>query len=149
MVSPQAFDKMLTELNVTSYQGVDASSAVDVAWVDMRDYDRILIQATATELTGVGITALRILANAESDGSGTDVVIVAHAVGTAPDAVGDSLVLECSAEQIVQEGEDNSLDLRYVSVNMTAANSNDRILTTYIRKPGRYAFDALTADSIA
>lgn len=136
--------KLTSEVKVTMKDSGAINTATDIAWVDMRDYSSILITAMATALTGVGLTVFKILANSKSDGSGTDVVIKAHALGTAPDAVGDMVVLEATAEEIGAAG----ADLRYVSANATAQNAADRITFTYIRK-GLRKYDALTADVIA
>jgi hypothetical protein len=145
MVSAIATDKLRSNLKIDHYLSGDASTAKDIGWVDMRDYGRIMITALAAALTGTGITAFKILANSKSDGSGTDVEVKAHAVGSAPDAAGDYLVLECSAEEIRSLG----ADLRYVSANIDANNAGDNIAVTYIRAEPRFAQAGLTADHVA
>jgi hypothetical protein len=139
-----------SNLAVTMYDhDPDGTSATDVAWVDMRDYDSIMVIAMASALTGNGATAFTLLANNASDGSGTDVEIKAHAVGSAPDAVGDYLVLECSAEEIRGAETTATEQLRYVSANLTMNNAADENVVTYIRGRAKFAADNLTADSVA
>lgn len=145
MASTIASQTASNRMKVTSYLSGDASSAKDIEWVDMSGYGGIMITATAAALTGLGVTAFKILANPESDGGGTDVEIKAHAVGSAPDADGDMLVLECSAAELADLGD----TLRYVSANITCANSSDNIVVTYIRHSPRFAQDGLTADVVA
>ena len=131
---------------VTHYDqdGATATNAADVGWVDMKDYDKILVTAFASALTGAGVTAFSILGNTASDGSGSDVTVVSHAVGSAPDAVADYLVLECNKSEIVAAGE----TLRYVSANVTMANAADENVVTYIREAKTAKADN-TADVVA
>lgn len=151
MASPQASDKLFSNLKITMYDHdpADSTVATDVEWVDMRDYENFAVLTFASTLTGAGVTAFSILANSKSDGSGTDVTIKTHAVGSAPDAVGDYLVLECTAEEIAQEGADNSEELRYVSANLTCANAADENVVVYVRGGAKRACDGLTADTVA
>lgn len=142
------FQDLRSKLKVDHFLSGNASSAKDMGWVDMRDYDAILITVHAAALTGNGVTAFKILANSESDGSGTDAEIKAHAVGSAPDADGDYLVLEASAEEIREAETAANAQLRYVSANITAANGSDNIAVTYVRRAKRATRD-LTADSVA
>lgn len=142
------FQDLRANLKVTHYLSGDATTVKDIAWVDMQDYDAILITAHAAALTGVGVTVFKIIANSESDGSGTDAEIKAHAVASAPDAADDYLVLEASAEEI-RAGETSSTgQLRYVSAAIDAANASDEIAVTYVRK-ARHAKLNLTADVVA
>lgn len=150
MGSPQASDKLFSNVKVEMFDhDPDTTDATDVEWVDMRDYENFAVLVMASALTGIGVTAFTILANSESDGSGTDVTIKTHAVGSAPDAVGDYLVLECTAEEIAQEGADAGEDLRYVSANLTMDNAADENVVTYVRGGAKRAHDALTADTVA
>lgn len=144
MAVATAFDGLSSNLKVDQTLSGNATTAKDIKWVDMRDYSSILVTATAAALTGVGVTVFKILANSASDGSGSDVEIKAHAVGSAPDAAGDYLVLECSAEEIVGAGS----NLRYVSANVTAANAADNIVVTYVRK-AEHCQSGLTADYVS
>lgn len=137
-------DFMAANLLVTAYDfDPDGTDAVDVGWVDMRDCSHILVMFFRT----VGTSALdtfKILANSDSAGGGTDSTIATHAVGSEPDAVGDYLFLECSAEQLSETG----TDLRYVSASCEFATGTDEGVVVYIRWPKR-AYDALSADSVA
>lgn len=145
MASTQASKPFSAKFAVTNYMSGDVSSATDTAWVDMRDFDAILISVMSATLTGDGTTVFKINANPESDGSGSDVEIKAHAVGSAPDAVGDWLFLECTAEEITAAGD----TLRFVSATLTADNSSDRLSIMYIRRADLFAKAALTADVVA
>ena len=149
MASTQASEKITANIAVTHYLSGDCNPAKDIAWVDMRDYERILITVCAAALTGNGVTVFKILANDKSDGSGTDVEIKKHAVGSAPDAAGDYLMLECQAEEIAQLGAAAGVAARYVSANVTCANDADNIVVTYIRMNPKNAHDSLSADYVS
>ena len=150
MASPQASDKLASQLAVTQYDfDPDSADATDVAWVDMRDFDNFMVLVFRSVGTG-DVDTFKILANAESDGGGTDVEIKAHALGTAVDAVGDYVVLECTAEEIAQEAADAGVDnVRYVSASVELATSTDECVVTYIRGGAKRKYDGLTADTIA
>lgn len=152
MASPQASDKLGSNMAVKMYDHdpADSTVATDVDWVDMRDFENFMVKTMASALTGVGVNAFTILANAESDGSGTDITVKTHAVGSAPDAVGDQLVLECTAEEIAQEAADAGVaNARYVSASLTCANAADENVVVYIRAGCKRAYDGLTADIVA
>ncbi len=117
-------------------------------WVDMRDYGGFAVQAMSVVLTGNGITLLEIVADVNSDGSGTNRIIKSSGAVVA-DAVGDYVVVECLAEEIAQIGEDNSEDLRYVAARLTVANSADEAVVNYIQFFPRFPATGLTADAIA
>ena len=151
MASPQAPEKFFANNKVQMFDhDPDTTNSTAVEWVDMRDYGEFSVIDMASALTGVGTDAFSIVADAESDGSGTNVTVVSHAIASAPDAVGDYLVLTVTAEQIVQEGEDNSqTGLRYVSAVIDKANTADESVVTYIRSKPRFAASGLTADTVS
>lgn len=148
MASSQHF---LSRNKITCYDHdpADSTVATDVAWVDMRDYEGIVISVFCSALTGTGPVAFKILGNSSSTGSGTDAVIKTHALGTAADAVGDYIFLECTAEEIAAASTSTTGQLRYVSANVAMNNAADEAVVTYIRYGARFATEDLTADTIA
>ena len=149
MASPVAVEHLLSMLQHRLYDfDPDVTTPVDVDWVDMRDFSHFLAGLMRT--IGTSATTFQIIANNAADGSGTDVVIVTHAVASEPDAVGDQIWLECSEQQIAQEGEDAGIsDLRYVSAQISFATLTDEGAVSYVRKASRFAHRALTADIVA
>lgn len=152
MASPQASDKWLTRNKLQIWDHDPGSTSATVItpdggtterWADMRDFSGFVCAAMSSTLNGNGITKLEIVANDESDGSGTDVVIKDSGT-VAADAVGDWVVLECTVEELAQEGADNSVDLRYVAGRITVADAADEAVVVYIRTEPRWAYDALT-----
>lgn len=148
MASAQNSDKLATTLKVTKYDfDPDSGAAVDVAWVDMQNFDKIMVLFFRTIGTGA-LDTFDILANSASDGSGTDVIIKTHAVANEPNAVGDYIYLECTAEEIGALSTATN-QLRYVTVSAEFATTTDEGVVTYIRDAGRFAHDALTVELIA
>jgi hypothetical protein len=142
--------KARANMAVTQYDfDPDGTSAVDVAWVDMRDFGRILIGFFRT--VGTSDLTFKVLGNSASDGGGTDVEVKAKTLtGVQPNAVGDYTWVECSAEDIKQAAVDAGVAApRYVSANLTFATGTDEAVVTYIRCEPRFARKDLTADNIA
>lgn len=139
------FQQLRSELTVTTKNSGDATTAKDIEWVDMQDYDSILVVAHIGTLgTSGGISTFKILANPESNGSGTDVEIKAHALSNAPDAAGEYVVLEATAEEIGGAG----ANLRYVSANLQTAAAGDNVVVTYVRR-ATHAQKDNTSDNVS
>jgi hypothetical protein len=120
------------------------TAATDVSWQDMRDFGALLVQVFRSVGTG-SLSSFTILANAQSDGSGTDYEVKAHALGSAPDAVGDYISLDCLASEFPPLG----TDLRYVSGAISLVTATDECVVVYVFGLPRFAYGSLTADSIA
>jgi hypothetical protein len=118
----------------------DASTAVDVAWVDMLDYDELTVIAIRTIGTGA-VDGFTILSNPTLTGGGTDVEVKTHATATEPDAIADFVVLSCRSDELGGN--------RYASANLELATDTDEFIVVYIRSKARYPRRALTADIIA
>jgi len=152
MASAQASDKFLCNNKCYAYyiDPADLTVATDVAWVDMSAYGEFTVICMTTVLGSTGITALSIVANVDATGTpGTDRIIKTHAVGSLPNAIGDFLVLSCTAEEIAQIGKDNSEDLRYVTAIVTGAHADATAAVVYIRSKPTFASDGLTADYVS
>ena len=150
MATPQVHECFLANNKVTMYDfDPDATTATEVAWVDMRDFGEATFAFFRT--IGTGATTLRVLANAASDGSGTDVVIASKTLTAAePNAVGDYTFQSITAEQIAQEASDAGVaGVRYVCLELSVATNTDEGVALYILSKPRYAYTALTADNIA
>lgn len=151
MVTTFTSEKFSANNKITMFDHDPANSTVatDVGWVDMRDYDGISMTVFATVFGGNGITVFQIVASSSSSGAGTDGTVVSHAVGDAPDAQGDWLYLECTAEQIRAQETDSTGELRYVSAKLTAENTADEAVVTYLQWGAKHPQTGLTADVVA
>ena len=142
------FQSILSNNNITIYDfDPDSANATDVAWVDMRDYDSIVIAFFRTVGTG-NLDTFALLANDQSDGSGTDVTVKAKTVSSEPNAVGDYLFLEVSASEIRQACEAAGVAGRYVSCSAEFQTSTDEGVIVYIRRGLQKKLN-LSADTIA
>lgn len=89
-------------------------------------------------------TSFRIFVADNAEGTTNPVNVVSHALGSAPDAVGDTLWLEASAEQIRAA----SSAAQYVGVKVTLATGTDECVIAFERQ-AKQAYDGLTADYVA
>lgn len=143
MVSTQTNQKFLSRNVVTQYDfNPDATTATEIGWVDMRDAGVFTVGFFRT--VGTSNLTFKIVANSESDGSGTDVDVKTYS-GAEPNAVGDYCFLECTAQELGALG----TDLRYVTASCAVATGTDEGVVTYIRSDLRFPRQDATADSIA
>ena len=122
----------------------DDSTPTDVSWQDMRDYGYILVGFIRTIGTGA-LDGFGILANPNSDGSGTDVTVKTHAVASEPNAIPDYIWLEALASEFPPLGS----NLRYASASVEFAVSTDEAIVYYELGSPRFPQQSLTADTIA
>jgi hypothetical protein len=148
MASAVTAQKFIANNAVSMYDlDPDATSATDVGWVDMQGYETFTVVAMlSVEGTSGNPSAMTIVANSNSAGTGDEAVIVSHADPTDCDAVGDWVVLECNAEQIAHEGRENGYALRYVSAKIALDAADAEMVVTYIRGGAKYPQLDLTAD---
>lgn len=145
MASALASKKLSCELQVTQYDfDPDNADANYVAWVDMRDFEAVLMSFFHSVGTG-NIDTFKIYA--ASDTSGTNATEI-KAATVDPDAVGDYVFLECTAAEIAHLDTSN-VGLRYVSLQVELATSTDEGVVTYIRGHPRFPRDGLTSDVVA
>lgn len=91
------------------------------------------------------IDSFRIFVADDIDGSVNAANVVSHALGSAPDAVGDYVWLEASAEQVKAA----SATAQYIGVKITLHTSTDECVVYFERSRPRFAYSGLTADHIS
>jgi 4-diphosphocytidyl-2C-methyl-D-erythritol kinase len=148
MASAQNPEKLSSEICVTSAldNPADATVARNVTVIDMRDYENLLVHCTF--VSGTGVLTFRLLASGSSTGADTPVLIRAHAAPTVADAAGDTLVLECTAEEMAALATSTCVHPRYVCVEMDNDHADDINSLVYIRSGGKKGED-LTVGVIA
>ena len=115
--------------------------------IDMSLYSHISISGmTTVSASSSGISKVEIIA-ADDAALTTNVVVVEEASATA-DAVGDTIVVEATAEQIGKLADDNGYDTRYAGARLTCSNSGDEAAVTYVALAERPQLD-LTANVIS
>lgn len=90
------------------------------------------------------VTTFRIFVADNAAGTTNAANVVSHAIGSIPDAVGDTLWLEASAEQIKAA----SSTALYVGVKITLGTSTDECIVAFERK-GNFVADGATADYVS
>lgn len=111
--------------------------------VSIENLHAVLAQVTFSLAAGTGIVAFSIYAGTSAAGA-NPTAVVTHAVGTAPDAEGDTLYLEATVEAIHEA----LPTATHVGVWLDMQHNDDECAVTLFGKP-RFAFDGLTADYIA
>ena len=136
-------NKLFTELAIKQYDfDPGATTATEIAWVDLRDF--CSFAASFFRTIGTGATTFKIQASSASNGA-APVDIVTHAVGSEPDAVGDQIFLECGINDLLNAG----TDLRYVSAVVSVATGTDEGVILYVRGKAKFKTSDLTADVVA
>ena len=124
------------------------TTEVEVAWVDMRDFESLLVGFFRT--IGTSAFTLRLMANTAANGSGTDVNIKTLTITAEPNAVGDYIWVETSAAEIAQAAAEAGVDgVRYITAVASVATDTDEGVFYYERGRASFPQDALTADSVA
>lgn len=90
------------------------------------------------------VTAFQLIAATAADGTGAT-IIVAHAIASAPDAVGDTIWLECDAEQVHEV----LAAATHVGVRVQLATTTDEAVVFFERAEPYFTAGALTADFIS
>jgi len=91
-----------------------------------------------------GITVFDIIAATDAAGTGA-VAVVSHAIGSNPNAIGDTLFLECTAEQI----HETLATATHVGVHINLVTSTDEGVVTFVRADPFYPRAGLTADYVS
>lgn len=90
------------------------------------------------------VTKFQIIAATAADGTGATIV-VEHAIGSAPDAVGDQIWLECDVEQVREV----LATATHVGVRVQLATAGDEAVVFFERAEPVFPRAGLTADYIA
>ncbi len=143
-------EKLSSNIAVFAYDfDPDETDATDITWKDMRDFGTFM--AVFFRSVGTGdLDTFEILANAASDGSGTDITIKTHALTDQPNAVGDYTFLECTAAELQQANVSTATGtLRYVSASCEVATTTDEGVVVYIFGDPRWHYRGLTTEYIS
>lgn len=156
MVATYTAHKFQSEMEVRTviWQPADAATAqlVDLGQpqgagnlcLPIANFRRFLAQITTSLLVGTGPTAFSIYAATDAAGTG-GVAVVTHALGSLPNAEGDSVVLECDVEQIREV----LATATHVGVWIDCNNNDDETAVTFIRAEPFYPRAGLTADYVS
>ncbi len=140
--------KILSKVLWTSYDfDPDATTATDIAWVDMRDAMGIALKVFRT--VGTSALTLLILVNTASDGSGDEATLKTWSPTLQPDLAGEYIFTEVLAEEIAQKASEDGYDYRYLSLSIAAATGTDECVVDYLKMPNRFSYDGLTSDNTA
>lgn len=91
------------------------------------------------------ITSFRIFVADDAAGVTNAVNVASHALGSNPDAVGDYIFLEVSAEQVKAA----SSTAAYIGVKVQLNTSTDECVVYFERVMARFRYNGLTADYVS
>lgn len=91
------------------------------------------------------ITGFKIFTSEDAAGVTNATTVVSHAIASNPDAVGDVLWLEATAEQIKAA----LATAAYVGVKITLTTSTDECIVFFEEAESRFKYDTLTADYVS
>jgi hypothetical protein len=106
-------------------------------------YRRFLVGLMHSVGTG-SITSFKLYAATDADGTGA-VAIVAHALGSDPNAVGDTLWLECDIEQVREV----LSTATHIGAKITLGTSTDECVVAFERASPQFPAAGLTADYVS
>jgi hypothetical protein len=129
--------------DATTAQIVDLDPASSDKCLPIALFRRFLAGVVRTVGTGT-ISSLEIIAATAADGTGATVV-ASHALGSAPNAVGDTIWLEVDAAQIHEV----LPAATHVGVRIALAVGTDECVVFFERAEPVYAYSGLTADYIS
>lgn len=130
--------------NATVPTLVDLDTATSSEGLTIAGYASFVAGLFRSVGTG-SVASFDIIADIDDDMATTPTVVVTHALGSAPDAVGDTIWLECNAEQIREV----LPAATHVGVRIDLATSTDECVIFFGRFRPTYATSGLTADFIA
>jgi hypothetical protein len=145
----------LQEVRTVIWQPADAATAqiVDLGqpqgagalMLPIADWRRFHAQITTSLLVGSGPTAFSICAATSAAGAGVTLVVT-HAMGSLPNAEGDSVNLECDVEQIREV----LATATHVGVWLDCNHNDDETAVVFIRADPFFGpKDGLTADYVS
>jgi hypothetical protein len=142
------------EVRTVIWQPADAATAqiVDLGqpqgasalMLPIANFRRFMAQCTTSLLTGTGPIAFSIAAGTSAAGAGVTLVVT-HAMGSLPNAEGDSVVLECDVEQIREV----LPTATHVGVWLDCNHNDDEAAITFIRADPEHPHADLTADYVS
>lgn len=122
---------------------VDLDPATAAEGVPIENYRRFVAGLIHTVGTG-SITEFAIIVGTDGDLTGATVVVT-HALGSDPNAVGDTIWLECDAEQCREVLATST----HIGVRIVLGTATDECIVFFGRFEPVYPTDGLTADYVS
>jgi len=123
---------------------VDLDKATGGEGLPIENYRRFIAGLFRSVGTG-SVTEFAIVADTDDDLATTPTVVVTHAIGSAPNAVGDTIWLECDAEDIKEV----LAAATHVGVRINLVTATDECVVFFERADPYYPVRGLTADYIS
>lgn len=153
MAATASVNKLLSQCNLvmvdfdpdgTAATVVDLDKATGGEGLTIAGYTGFIAGLFRSVGTGT-VAEFAIIADTDDDMATTPTVVVTHAIGSAPNAVGDTIWLECNAEQVREV----LAAATHIGVRVDLATSTDECVVFFGRFNPVYAVSGLTADYIS
>lgn len=150
------FGRFLSQVKILGYDHDPGATTAIVTspdggttkrYMDLSLYGGFAVYATPTAMTGAGITKVEIVASEST--AMTTVTVIKDSGTVVADALGDFVLLECTAAEVAQLGEAAGLNLRYIGARITEANAADEAHVIYIGTEPKFPRAGLSASVIA
>lgn len=128
----------------TSAVVVTLNPAASEAAIQIGMHRRFLFGIMRSVGTG-SVTSARIIACTAAAGTGSVTTVIAHAIGSAPNAVGDTIWLECDVEQVREV----LATATYVGLEIALVTNTDECVVFVEAADPVFPKAALTADYIS
>ena len=115
-----------------------------IVMVPIANFRSFLAEVTVSLLGGTGIVAFSIYAGTSAAGAG-GVAVVTHALGDLPNAIQDSVNLECNVEQIHEV----LATATHVGVWLDCQHNDDEVAVVFEQADPRFPRTGLTADYVS
>ena len=129
--------------DVNTKAEVDLDPTAAAKYLPVALYRRFLAGLMHSVGTG-SITAFELVAATDDTGTGAT-IIVSHALGSDPNAVGDRLWLECDIEQVREV----LPTATHIGVRITLATATDECVVFFERASPQFPAAGLTADYVS
>jgi len=123
---------------------VDLDRATGGEGLPIENFRRFIAGLFRSVGTG-SVTSFAIVADTDDDLATTPTVVVQHAIGSAPNAVGDTIWLECDAEDIKEV----LAGATHVGVRVNLVTATDECVVYFERADPYYPVRGLTTDYIS
>lgn len=155
MASAVTSQKLFANHAVITYDHDPNASTAQITTPDGGTTKRLLPCALFENFAGIvmatiattGPTLVDLVA--ATDSAGTNATTVVSSGTVAADAVGDGVVVECTAAQIKEVGDAAALVFTHFGIRITCGNSGDECAVTYWRAGPKFPTANLTANFIS
>jgi hypothetical protein len=151
MATAIATDRLSTRRKILMYKHMPADASTEAVakagtttatWTAFKGYGSFQVCGMTIILGGAGMVELSIYA--AEDASGTNATEIKTTGVVACDALGDWVMLECTAEEVNAAGKAAGYDFTHIAAYVDCNHADDEVAVVYILDEPLFKYDALT-----